>query len=227
MNRYQIRRRVQGLLRDDSFPVEVINEALNRVLDDLNSSGRFRFQEDNATTITLVTGTYKYAVTSTILAEKLLVYQLASTTEQAIIPKGADMVDAIAAGAFTGSGVPLWYFKWDDYFWFDPIPSSAENGKIVTVFHYKDITQLTGDLDTPGIPARYHGNVLVFGTAAEIAPGLMVRTPEGNVMIGIAYAKARQQMIQQEKWEPFTNKQLIRDPRWSTIHGSGHVGKIR
>ncbi len=227
LNRFQIRRQVQGLLRDDTYPPEVINEALNRVLLDINNSGRFRFQQ-NSDTITLVDGTYKYAVTSSIIAEKLVVFQLGTSSEQVVVPKEADMLNAIANGDFLESGnAPTSYARWNDYWWFDPIPNATAAGKVVTVFTFKDITALTGDLDYPGIPPRYRGSVLVYGVAADIAPGLMVRTPQGNMGVQTAYEHALRKMMQQELWEPFSNKLLIRDPRWRDISTSGSVRTVR
>ncbi len=226
MNRLQIRRRVNGLLRDDTYPPEAVNEALNRVLLDINGLGRFRFQQ-NIDTVALVTGTYKYNITSTIIAEKLVVYQLADTVNQAILSKAPDMVDAVVNGAFLTSGIPTTYARWNAQWWFDPIPDATANGNTISILHYKDIAELSSDISTPGIPTRWHGSVLVYGIAADIAPGLMVRTPQGQMMVQKAYEAARRELLQQELWEPFTNKQLQKDPRWRGFESFGNVSHVR
>lgn len=227
MTRLQIRRRVQGLLRDDSFPVEVLNEALNRVLLDLNGLGRFRFQQNLDTSVVLVSGTYKYNITSTIIAEKLVVYDLGGATTQNSLTKIPDPFDAIENGFFLTSGVPTQYMRWQDQWWLDPIPDATTVGKILSIFHFKDIAEVTSDIVAPGIPTRWHGTLLVYGIAADVQPGLMVRTPAGQVQVAQAYQNAKAEMIRTESWEPYTDKRLIRDGRWTGFENAGHVSKIR
>lgn len=247
MNRFQIRRRVQGLLRDDTYPVEVINEALNRVLLEINGLGRFRFQE-NASMITLQTGQFIYPVDSSqtvltsvpigtdpkfiynddpIIAEEVVVYRFGETA-QAVLTKLPDLFSGIDAGLFTKQGgPPQVYARYGTNWYFDPIPDTTTGGYVVTIFCYRDVPALVTDLDIPKIPSRWHGNVIVYGVAADLAPGLMVRSPEGNILVGRAYQMSLQKMIQQEGWDPYTDKRLLRDDRWVGFENIGRVGTVR
>lgn len=227
MNRLQIRRRVQGLLRDDTFPVEAINEALNRVLLEISSSGRYRFQQAT-TTLAMVGGTYQYNIPTDLLGERLLVWK-AGTDSQAVIAKFPEPIDEILSSGFVTSGdLPTTYLRWGNQFWFDPIPNATADGGLVTVYYFKDIATLDNDLtQITTLPARYQPTLLVYGVAADIAPGLMVRTPEGNMSIQIAFQRALKTMKEQELWDPHTDKQLIRDLRWKNINRVGNVGSVR
>jgi len=227
MNRLQIRNAVRNILRDDGYPTDSINEAINRVLSMVNTSGRYQCQEDT-TTITLATDDYKYDVTSTILAEHLVVFQVGVTADQKILKKGPALVDGFADGAFlTTADAPVTYFRWNDEWMFDPIPNSTANDKVVTIYHYKDITELTGDFESPTIPTRYHDTLIVYGTLAEIAPALQMSTGDGKFTAQFAFEKAMNNFKLQEKWIPLKSPNLIKDSRWTGLEAFGHVGRIR
>lgn len=227
MNRLQVRTAVRNALRDQGYPSDAINEALDRVLQDLNISGPFRFQQQ-ATTVVLSTGQYKYGVTSTIIAEKTVVFQVGVAADQAVLPKGPELVDGFVDGAFTETGdKPIRYFRWADEWWFDPIPNSTANGKVVTIYHYKDLTLPTSDLTAIPIPARYHAGLLVYGVLAEVAPALDISSGEGRLTAMSAYAQAKTNFIRQEKTEPNKFPNLIKDVRWVAISRLGNVGGVR
>lgn len=227
MNRLQVRTAVRNALRDQGYPTESINEALDRVLQDLNMVGRLRFQQQ-ATTVTLVTGTYKYAVTSTILGEDLVVFQVGVLADQKVLGKGPDLVDGFVDGAFTATGdAPTKYFRWADEWWFDPIPNSTANAKVVTIYHYKDLTLPVTDFTALPIPVRYHAGLLVYGVLAEVAPALDIGTGDGRLTALSAYSNAKAQFLAQEKWEANKFPNLITDVRFNAISRLGNVGGLR
>lgn len=226
MNRYQLREEVRFILRDDSFPQLDINSALNRVIGDINNAGRFRFHQ-NSVTITPVAGTYSYAVPSTVLAEYSVVWAFAVVNKQALINKGSELIDPLRSGKFTEAGdLPTDYWRWGDNFLFDPIPNAVTAAYNFTVHCFKDVTELDGDLDTPGIPARYHRNVLAYGAASQISPAAMVKLPSGTISVASAFERAMTNMIRQELWEPYKVERFVPDSRWIRIHQVGNIGHL-
>lgn len=227
MNRIQLRTLVRNYLRDDGFPTEAINDALERTIQTVNNGDRYRCQQSSET-LTLVTGTYKYAVTSTILGEEVMVFQVGVAADQKIIPKGPSMADAIANGAFLTTGnAPSYYIRWENYWWFDPIPTSTANSKLVTVFNFRDITVPTNDVTALPLPARYHSTLLVYGTLAEIAPAMQIVAGEGKLTATFAFQQALKTFRDQELWEPLKAPNLIRDVRWHRFNRAGNVGSVR
>lgn len=230
MTRLQIRRRVQEMMRDDGFPVSSINEALDRVIAGIANGGRYRFQE-GSTDITLVTSTISYTMTTTLTGDIDVIY--APNTSSVAALRKMDYYDGLAEGRFSTAGttgVPEVFALpgAGTTIYVDPPPDSTANGKTVRVFGYLDITPITSDLSTPSlIPARYHPTLLVYGTLAEVAPGVQVRSGDGYVPATIAYQTALTGFRDQELWQPHLPRQVKRDNRWDGFSSVGYVGRIR
>lgn len=230
LTRLQIRQRVRNLTRDEGYPTESINEALSRVIADINNSGRYRFQEGNLD-IQLILSTASYAMsTTTFIGDIDVIYQ-PSSSETASIPK---MVynDALAEGRFasTTPGPPEIYALPGDgtTIYIDPIPSAAEVGKTLRIIGYRDMLPPTNDTTAITIlPPRYHENLLVYGTVAQVAPSMQIQVGEGFVPATAVYQRAFTQMVLQEKWRPHTNPKFKNDERWTNLSSLGNVGRIR
>jgi hypothetical protein len=232
MTRLQIRRRVQALMRDDGYPVEAINEALERVIAHVNNSGRYRWQESTLD-LTLVTNTYTYNMTTlgstTFLGDIDVIYNPQSGAPG--VPSGNTgswglhkmaFDEALEEGRFStlSTGEPEIYCLpgAGETLWIDPLPNSTANGKTLRVFGYSDLTPPTGDLTAiTGLPARYHSTLLVYGVLAEVAPALQVNSADGYISASKAYTMAFEDFRLQEKWQPHMPVRLRRDNRWDNI----------
>jgi len=234
LKRVILRRMVRQIIRSDDFPKDDIDEAINRVIEQVNVLGRFRFHK-TFTNIAMVTDDYDYAVPTNMLAEELLVFDPPVSTKPATTPtpnivlKLPSLVDAINAGRFISSGdVPKVYVRFGDEFWFDPIPNATTNGTNVRVYHDADLPILTHDMDT--MPSRFHQryqrSVIVVGAALEIEPNLQVNSETGVVALAARYQRSLRNMQEQELWEPLTSKSLIRDARWTKANEWGNVGTV-
>ena len=234
MRRIQIRREVRSIIRSDDYPKDDIDRAINRVIQQVNVLGRFRFHS-TFTDLTMVTDDYDYAVASTMLAEELLVFNPPTSTKPATLPtpnfvrKIPTLQDAINEGRFLSSGdVPNFYVRFGDEFWFDPIPNATTNGSVVRVYHDADLPVLTSDMDQPvsRFNERYHRTILAVGAALEIDPLLQVNSAGGNTHLSNIYQRSLRNMQEQELWEPLTSHSLIRDARWTNAHIWGNVGTV-
>lgn len=225
MNLYLFRKNVRQVLRDESFPAEDIDSAINRVIKDINTSGRYRFHESEDT-ITLTTSTYSYAVDSDILAEHAVVYK-AFTTDQVVLDKiQGKLENALALDLFTESAdYPTQYLRWGQTWYFDPIPNATANGNTITIFCMRDLAQLYSPLDTCSLPDR-HANVIIYGAAGQINPLLK---PDGNrgQTVTQLYQIAFNNMRLQEKWDPDDVPTLVRGPRWNDASSWGNVSTVR
>ena len=226
---------MQELLRDDGYPLNAINEAIDRVLADINNSGRYRFQE-GIITIALVQGTYTYVISSTsvdILGDSDAIYAAQTTSVKSL--HKMDYGDALADGRFNTTatqGVPEIYSiridgsgATDDVsLYVDPVPSGDAAGKTITLLTYNELGPLASDLAKPfPLPARYHPTLLVYGTLAEVAPATQVRGADGFVPAAVAYERAFKSMQLQEKWSPHIAREVKRDNRWN---GFSRVGMV-
>ncbi len=234
LKRIDIRMQVRRILRSDDFPRDDINDAINRVIEQINILGRFRFHK-TFTDLTMATDDYDYAVPTTMLAEELLVFdppvstKPATTPSPQIVRKAPSLAAHIADGNLITSGnVPLRYVRFGEEFWFDPIPNSTTNGKVVRVYHEADLPVLTNDMDTlpARFPGRYIRNIIVIGAALEIEPNLEVNSNTGVSRMNNIYQRAVRNMQEQELWEPLTAPNLIRDARWTNANKWGNVGSV-
>lgn len=220
MNLYQIRQEVRRILRDDEYPAESVNAAINRVIADINILGRFKFHQLK-TELTLVAGTYKYAEPSDMLSEKVLVWAEGTTSEH-IVRKRNSVQDMLAEGKFTAQGdVPNEYCRFGGYVYLDPIPSSTAAASKVMVYYWGDLQPLVSDTDTPDIPERYHRNVLSYGAAAQINPVLEVGSTQGMVNLNTLYERAVRSMASQELWDVGSIPTVQRGARWANSHNWG------
>lgn len=224
MNLMLLRTEVRRVLRDETFPSEEVDAAINRVIQDINASGRYRFHEATHS-VTLTTNTATYAVQADILAEHALVWK-AFTADQVVLHKMTDgLSNALDLGLFQDTGNnPERYLRWGGLWYLDPVPNSAASGTIITIFSMKDLVKLYSPADTCALPAR-HDNVLIYGAAAQINPNLRPDGPKG-VSISQMFNTAFAGMRTQEKWNPDEIYLLKRGPRWNTASTWGNVGTI-
>ena len=224
MRLIEIRDRVRGIIRNDAYDEFAIDDAVNDVLASINTAGRFRFHENNED-VALVNGTFKYAVTSTIIAEHQILIQPQSSDQAEVTKYPGGITEGIADGAFEGTtgDTPTRYARWKDEWWFDPVPNATAAAKTLRIYHMKDLALLTSDLDPPGINARYHLTVLAYGAAAMIDPNAAIRTGGGAQSVGEVYDKAFNNMIRQETWNPDERPTLVMDDRFAEMEGWGNV----
>lgn len=230
LTQLQIRQRVRNLLRDEGYPSDSINEALSRVISDINNSGRYRFQEGNYDILlTLQASSYTLS-TTTFIGDIDVIYK-PSTADAVGIPK---MVyhDAVAEGRFvsTVTGPPEIYCLPGDgtVIYIDPVPSAAEVGNTLRMIGYRDMLPPVNDTTPITIlPPRYHEGLLVYGVAAQVAPALQVQSGEGFIPAIAVYQRAFTQMVQQEKWQAHQNPKFKNDERWRNLSSFGNIGRIR
>lgn len=223
---YQIRQQVRYLLRDDTYPVEDVNAAINRVLMDINGMGRFKFHQSSSD-LTMATSTYKYADPSGLLAEKVLVYR-AFTTYETTLAKYEGVIDAFVNEKCLESGdTPETYFRWGGYFYIDPIPTASTNGYKITVYGLYDLVPYTSDQSTSALPDRWARTTLAYGAAYQLNPNLRVGGTEGLKLIGALYEMSLKNMINQEHWDPMVVPAAIRSKRWADSDSWGHVNYVR
>jgi hypothetical protein len=223
MNRLQLRLSVRQILRDDNYPAESINAAINRVLSFINLLGRFRFHQSSED-ITLDGGYYGYDIPSYVLAEELVVFD-PDSADKVILLKYPSFVAAQRTGAFTTTAAkPKYYSRWANHILFDPMPDTDAEGKKVRIYYFEDLQPLFSDLAIPLLPDRYHENVLAYGAASEIRPQSVGM---GGKTIGQLHMESLQQMINQELWEPGEKFQLFLSDRWRNIARMGTPGSLR
>tara|TARA_R100001530_G_C4320527_1_gene155571 strand:+ start:3130 stop:3852 length:723 start_codon:yes stop_codon:yes gene_type:complete len=237
LTRLQIRQGVRRLLRDSSYPKEEINEAINRVIENVNLlPGNYRFKQDFSD-ITLVTDDYDYTIDTDVVNEILVVHDPAvspkpsATPAMGIVAKyPSNLVSAVADGKFTTSAsAPTTYVRYMNEWWFDPIPDSNANGDTVRIYHMADLPALTHDLDKPPLRfnERYHRTILVYGAAAEISPFAQTDTGLGSRRLHDKYQENMNNMQGQELWDYMTSENLLRDLRWSGAESWGNVDGVR
>ena len=224
MKLIQIRKRVRGLIRDDGFPGDDIDDAINLVIEEINNSGRFRFHQ-NDTDLTLVEDQFQYTVSANIQDELVLVFEPQSTDQKILNAYQGGIISGINDGAFgTSKGdAPTVYAQWKDEWWLDPIPNSTAASKTVRIYYWKDVVSLTDFLDEPSIPARYHHSVIAQGAAAKLRPDTRV----GSQSIGKAAEGALANMVRQELWNKFESYELQHDDRFIDMEIWGNVDTAR
>jgi len=235
--RVEIRREVRRIIRSDGFPKEDIDAAINRVIEQINVMGRFKFH-DFSTTFSLTADTWQYTMTGSsgfeLIAEETLIYDAATDPKPSTLPtpqvltKIPSLHDAINSGYFLTSGdKPKRYLMWQGKIWLDPIPN-ANATKSVTIYYQRDLLPLTDDLDTMAarFPRRYEYSVLAVGAALEIEPMLEVNSAGGVGRLNNIYQRSLRNMREQELWEPLVTKKLLRDNRWKNAHKWGNTGSV-
>lgn len=228
MTRYELRQQVRQVLRSDSYPREDINSAINRVIADINASGRYRFHRTYATLSGWAAGTFEYAVPTTLVSDYALVFAPGVDTKQKIINKGSELTDPFSKGMFIDTGdAPEFYWRFGQKFLFDPIPTAVAAAQSIRIYGEWDLDLLTGDFDTSGLPARYHINVLAYGAAAQLAPDALIRSgASGPISVGQAFQNAFDSMIRQEKWEPYQTEEFGVDAPALGMEQWGNVDTI-
>jgi len=212
------------MLRDDSYPEGDIDAALNRVLLDVNSMGRFRFHEASYE-LDLTANNASYAIPANMLAEKVFIYDLGSNNELEIPRRREMWTGSPLVSAQTGSAPKEW-FSYANNWYIDPIPDATMAANNVTVLYEKDLIPFLSPLDTCSLPDR-HRNVLIYGAVSQLRPGLIVGSPEGDERIENLYLRAVQFMKDQENWN-FTSIPFLRSGRrWQSASQWGHVTNIR
>jgi hypothetical protein len=226
LNRYQIRQEVRRILRDDTYPAEAIDAAINQIIELINTKGRFRCHQAYED-VTLITNTASYAITETILAEELVVFDPGLTTQK-ILFKNESLIDAVQRNEFTATGsAPVFYLRWDDLWYFDPVPNATANNRKVRIYHFKDLDLLTGDLQTSNIPARYHRPLLAMGAASDINPTLQIEQGGRQKSISSIFEEALKNFQKQELWEPLISHNLGIGYKFQSMHKWGSVGRVR
>lgn len=226
MNLFQYRSEIRALLRDDSYPESDIDRAINRIIKDINALGRFRFHEQQYD-FNLTLNTYTYAKPSTVLAERLLIYAIGNNTYQKEVPRRREMWTGAPLVPTTQGNSPSEWFLYNNNWYIDPIPSATMlvNGNM-SMLYDKDLTALLSPADTNALPDR-HSNVIIYGAVAQLRPGLLIGSPEGQVAIETLFSKATEFMRQQEQWNYASIPTLRVGQRFSTCSNWGHSSRIR
>ena len=226
MNLFQYRKGVRELLRDDGYPESDIDSAINRVIKDINSLGRFRFHEQEYN-FNLTLNTYTYAAPATVLAERLLIYASGNNTYQKEVPRRRELWTGSILVPTTQGDSPSEWFRYNNNWYIEPIPSATMlvNGNM-TMLYDKDLVALLSPADTNAFPDR-HSNVIIYGTVAQLRPGILIGSPEGQVTIESLYAKSTEFMRQQEQWNYASIPTLRVGQRFSTCSNWGHSSRIR
>lgn len=222
MNLYQLRQAVRREIRDDSFPAEAVDDAINRVIDEINTAGRFRFHQSEAD-ITLVAGTWQYAIPSYFVGEEILVLN-AESEDQAILTKDESILTAVRDGRFWDTGTPEFYIRRGAQFWLSPIPKTADAGDKITVYGHYNLPHLISDGDTSALPDIYENTVLVMGAAVRLSRHLK---GEAQKELLADFSVAFSNMKNQEAWEPLVIPRLYRGNIWRNSHTWGSVGVLR
>ena len=230
MNLYQIRQEVRRLLRDDTYPMEDVTAAINRVIDDINVLGRFQFHEQTYD-ITLVAGTASYTLPSYMLAPKFLVFDPGGTNERLVkfrsVAWEENPIFPSTLAADRGDA-PLEYSRYGSTIYFYPCPNATAAADIVRVYYDKDLVYMISEMDTPSpLPARYHATVLAYGAAAQLAPMLMITTSSGSQTVASAYGNALRNMRNQENWRSMKISRLRPPLRFDTMNTWGNVETLR
>ena len=236
--RIDIRMMVRRVLRSDAFPKEDIDDAINRVIAQINIMGRFKFHETSAS-FALVADTWRYGITGVagfeMIAEEILVYDVpvspkpATTPKPQILLKIPSMIDAMNEGYFLASGdKPLRYLLWQEEVWLDPIPNATAAAITINMIYFRDLPSLAHDMDVipTRFPARYVRNVIVMGAALEIEPNLEVNSSTGVSRASNIYQRSIRNMKEQELWESLIAPNLIRDARWANANKWGSVSTV-
>ena len=223
---YQLRQEVRDMLRDSTYPEDSIDGAINRVVRDINESGRYRFHEAQYT-FNLTANTYTYSIPGNCLGETVMYYALGNNTYQAEIPRKREIFAAAPVVPTDTGNSPTEWASYGNNWYIYPIPNStaATNGNI-TVFYDKDLTELLSPMDTLGIPDR-HRNVPVYGAVAQLRPNLMLASPKGDVLVSTLYTQAFKDMQTQEHWNMASIPSLRPGPRWTGMNNWGFVSRIR
>ena len=229
MTLVQYRKEVRRILRDDSYPQQDIDAAINRVLLDVNEMGRFKFHEASYT-LNLTANTYIYAIPANVQAEKIFIYDLGGNN-QVEVPRrreiwtGVPMVpDANNSNDYADK--PAEWSRYANNWYIYPIPNATAAGNDITVLYDKDLLPLFSPMDTSALPDR-HQNVLIYGAVSQLRPGLLIGSPEGQVAIETLFARAVRNMMQTDLWQSAFIPSLRVGPRFRNMSQWGFVGKIR
>lgn len=226
LTRYALRQEVRRILRDDTYPAESIDAAINSVIEQINISGRYRCHQAYED-ITLVSGTASYSITETILAEELVVFDPGLSTALVLF-KDESILKWVEGGkGITTGNNPTHYARWDDLWYFDPVPNATANNHKVRVYHFKDLDLLSGDLSLSNLPARYHRTLLAIGAAAEINPTLQIEQGGRQKDLRTTFAENFISFKKQELWEPLISHELRIGYKFDGMHKWGSVGKVR
>ena len=197
MNLYQLRAGVRSLLRDATYPAEDVDAAINRVLRDINSLGRFRFHEATAS-IVLIAHQYAYPVPTGIIAEKALIFA-PTTTRQFVIPKRSQIYVNNPIIPITEGDVPTEYGMFNNQFYLYPRPSVTMALDTMSVLYLLDIPALMSDTSVCALPERW-SNVPIYGAVSQLAPVLLIESVGGKASIEVLYNRALNTMKMQELW---------------------------
>jgi hypothetical protein len=224
LNLYQYRKEIRSLLRDDSYPDSDIDMALNRVVRDINNLGRFRFHEQSYT-LNLTANNYTYAVPATVLAERLMIYDLGGNN-QFEVPRRREMWTGSPLVPANNGSTPVEWFRYNNNWYIVPIPDATMAANDITVLYDKDLVEFFSPTDTTALPDR-HKNVLIYGAVAQLRPNLLIGSPEGEALIENLYQMAVQAMKDQENWDYESIPALRAGKRWQLASQWGHVTNIR
>jgi hypothetical protein len=222
----QYRKEIRTLLRDDSYPTGDIDSAIERVLGDINSMGRFPFHEA-IYTLVISANNYVYAVPGNVQAEHVFVYALGTPYEAEVLKRREPWTDGIPVTSSNTGDVPSAWFSYANNWYIQPAPNATmvSHGNI-SVFYDKDLTMPTSPVGNLGIPDR-HRNVIIYGAAAQLRPGLILASPDGEAIVESLYQRAVENMKTQENWR-FNNIPTLRNGRrWNNASTWGHVGRMR
>lgn len=226
MNLLQARRAIRMLLRDDTYPLEDIDLAIESVLSDINVLHRFRFHEATYS-FNLTANNSSYSVPTGVIAEKVFVYALGNNSYEKEIPKRREpWASSPIQPSSTGSSPSEWW-RYGDNWYINPIPDDTmvTNGN-VTVFYDKDLTMPVSPMNNFTLPNR-HRNVLIYGAVANLRPNLIIGSPEGDARAETLYNRTLKSLLDQELWDYAKIPAMRTGPRWDSQNDWGHVSRIR
>lgn len=222
----QYRNEIRTLLRDSSYPESDVDSAINRIVLDINSSGRYRFHEATHA-FNLSANNYTYAVPGNCLGEKVMLYAAGNNTYQKEVPRKREIF-AYAPQIPTETGnAPTEWARYGNNWYIYPIPNSTmvTNGNM-TVIYDKDLVTLLSPTDSLALPDR-HRNVIIYGAVSQLRPNLLVSSPKGDVAVTQLYVNAFRFMQTQEHWDMASIPHMKTSPRFSNMSSWGYVSRIR
>lgn len=222
MNLIQYRQEIRRMLRDDSYPEADIDAAINRVIADINTLGRFRFHEASYA-LNLTAGNYTYPVPANVQAEKVFIYGNNEVPRRREMWTGSPMIPD--ANNNTGD-TPTEWFRYANNWYIIPIPTATMAANDITVLYDKDLAALLSPLDTNALPDR-HANVIIYGAVAMLRPGLLIGAPEGQVKIDTLADRALSAMREQENWNYGSIPSMRVSHRFKGMVNWGFRGRIR
>jgi hypothetical protein len=214
-------RSIRVKLRDETFPEDDIIEAINQVVRDINTMGRFRFHESTYS-VNLVADQHNYTIPGNSLSVKYMLYDAGNNNQYEIYRRREPWSGTPVVPNNNGNSIKEWWDYAGEWI-FNPKPNTACANNNVTVFYDKDLTTMLSPTDTCGLPERY-ANVIIYGASFQLNPNLLVG--QDNKPISTLFAAAIKQMKESDAWEYNDVPRVHSGRRWKNASSWGFNGKI-